>query len=46
MFKGKVKILFNYDNQTLNSRAAVFESSFRWARERLAKQDAQASLKT
>ena len=25
MFKGKVKISFNYDNQTLNSRAAVFD---------------------
>ena len=25
MFKGKVKISFNYDNQTLNSRTAVFD---------------------
>ena len=25
MFKGKVKISFNYDNQTLNSRIAVFD---------------------
>ena len=25
MFKDKVKISFNYDNQTLNSRTAVFD---------------------
>ena len=33
-------------NQTFNSRAAAFESFLRWARERLAKQDARARTRS
>ena len=36
----------NLYNQTFNSRAAVFESFLRWARERLAKQDARARTRS
>ena len=36
----------DFYNQTFNSRAAVFESYFREARERLAKQDARARTRS
>ena len=36
----------DFDNQAFNSRAAVFESFLREARERLAKQDARARTRS
>ena len=44
MFKDKVKISFNYDNQTLNSRTAVFDKLIERSEGTLAKQDARARI--